>query len=817
MLQNVLLSLYRSLSRHLLYAALNVLGLAAGIAVFLVLVLVVQYERGFDRWIPDAENIYRLDTTWSLAGRTPQEAADTTFVAFDLLRSDFPVIQAGARMMERTEPVSVDRIIDSEDVTYVDPNFLNVLELPLLLGSRDRALSSAASLVITEGVALKYFGTAQAVGRTMTVDYEGARAPSTVTAVLRDLPPDSTLHIRMLTPFTGVVRQDTRAFHKWGSSSGSTYLRFRSKADADSVKAGLRDFVARRAAGSGDDQEGTNPQDHLALSLVALPDAHFHDVSVDAPKPGVDRRIIYSLGAVGVLALVTAVINYVNLATARSGLRAREVALRKVMGATRSMLLLQFLGEAIVLVALAALIGLALTELAVPVVNALGGWSVRIRYGEVLPLLAILVVLVGVVAGLYPAMLLAAYQPAQVLASARTPAGGRLGTRLRNLLVLLQFASAICFAICTLVIDEQASFLRNADRGFDRDGLIIVESFASAELMPRQGVILDALRRVPGVLSVTASDREPDSNNTGSTSVWRPGQPGRSPSLVYENTGRDYFATYGIHLIAGRLLDQVHRTDDDDLAKGATTGVVINKAAVAVLGFRDPEAAIGQDIFVSSRTAPDKHVIVGVVQDVRFMSPREPVAAQFYVYGSKAIEDAYAAVRFHGVSRAEVMRGLQAAWRSAVPDNPFVAKTADERLAEFYRPDQQRATLFSAGAALAVGIACVGLYGLASFNTARRTREIGIRKTLGASTRDVLLLLVGQFIQPVLLANLIAWPVAWAIMRDWLSGFNSRVALLARHFHRGDHAAALAISVLTILGQAIRVARAEPARALRYE
>ena len=260
----------------------------------------------------------------------------------------------------------------------------------------------------------------------------------------------------------------------------------------------------------------------------------------------------------------------------------------------------------------------------------------------------------------------------------------------------------------------------------------------------------------------------------------------------------------------------MHRTDDDDLAHGETTGVVINRTAVSVLGFGDPQAAIGQNISVSSDGEPDKHVIVGVVQDVRFMSPRQPVAAQFYVYGSKAIDGGNAAIRFHGTPRAQVMQGLQAAWRGVAPNNPFIAKTADERLAEFYRPDQQRATLFSAGASLAVGIACVGLYGLASFNTARRTREIGIRKTLGASTGQVLLLLVGQFIRPVLLANLIAWPVAWAIMRDWLSGFDSRVALSPAIFVEAT-AAALAISIVTILGQAIRVARAEPARALRYE
>ena len=386
MLSNALLSLYRSLSRHLLYAALNVLGLAAGVAVFLVLGLVVKYERGFDRWIPDAGHIYRLDTTWTLAGRAPQEDADTTFVALGLLRSDFPQIESGTRMMPRSATVSVDRIVDNEDVDYVDPNFLHVLELPLRLGERDHALSSAASVVMSESIARKYFSTTQAIGRTLTISYEGAKTLFTVTAIMRDLPPDSTLRLGILTPFTASMQQATRAFRRWGSSSGETYLRFRDGADADAVRAGLREFVARRAAGAGENQEGTNPQDHMALSLVALPDAHFHDVATDAPQPGVDRRVVYSLGAVGALALLAAVINYI----ARAGLRAREVALRKVMGATRRALVMQFLSEAIVLVALAALIGLALTELAVPTVNVLGGWAVHIDYGQILPMLAIL-------------------------------------------------------------------------------------------------------------------------------------------------------------------------------------------------------------------------------------------------------------------------------------------------------------------------------------------------------------------------------------------------------------------------------------------
>jgi putative ABC transport system permease protein len=595
-------------------------------------------------------------------------------------------------------------------------------------------------------------------------------------------------------------------------------VRIPSAADAAAVNARLRDFVRRRASGPGDAELGPGAEDQMELTLVPVPAAHFHDVNVSAEVPGVDRRVVFSLAVVGVMALLTAAINYINLATARAGLRAREVALRKVVGATRGTLLRQFLAEAIAVVALAALIGLAATELALPVVNALGGWAVRLDYAVVLPWLLGLIVVVGLGAGAYPAVLLANYRPATVLASARTPAGGRMGTRLRSLLVLVQFVSAIAFGICTLVIDSQADLLRNADRGFDRNGLIIVRSLDADELQSRQVAILDALRHVPGVVSATLSDREPDSNNSSNLSITVPGLPGPDPSMMRETVGDDYLPTYGVHLLAGRWFDAAHRQDDlNGRPMGhASWNVVINRAALPLLGLHDPQAALGKSFSMDTLSGRATLEVIGVTQDVRFMSPRQPVAGQMYVHDSTSIQYGQGAIRFSGVPRAEMLRRLQAAWRSMAPDNPFVASTADQRLEQFYKPDQQRARLFSAGAVLAVLIACVGLYGLASFSTARRMQEIGIRKVLGASTRDVLVLLVGQFVRPVLLANLIAWPIAWIVARSWLAGFDQRISLSPLYFLEAG-AVALAIAVLTVLGQAWRVAQAEPARALRYE
>ncbi len=820
MLLHALLAFHRSVSRQRLYTALNVGGLAAGIAVFLLLATVVRYENGYNRWLPDAARTDRLDTTWTLPGQPRSEVAGSSFLALDLLRQDFPEIQAGARALERRVTIRAGDVLGSDYLSLVDPNFLDVIRLPLLEGDPAAALSTPSRIVLSQSSARKYFGAGRAVGRSLVLTEGGRSRTVTVSAVMRDLPADSTLRFSMLAPFPSDAEAAYPWLRSWGSDNANTFLRFRSAAAASATARGLRAFIARRV--SATDDVGPHPADSYALSLVPLTALHFHDLAVVGAEPGVDRQVVRSLGALGVLALLIAAINYVNLATARAGLRAREVALRKVMGATPAALVAQFMGEALVLVSVSGLIGLALVELAIPLVDALGGWSLHLDYCWALPVLAATVGGVTVAAGCYPALLLARFRPAPVLAASRLPSGGRLSARLRTLLVLVQFVAAVAFAICTLVMDQQARFLRTADRGFEQQGLILVLSTSVAQLTARQPAILDRIRRIPGVVAATGSNGIPNGGSQESTTVARPGLAGEQPTLNYNSVSDDYFRTFGIPLLAGRAFDAAHGTDDaarvpsGDAARPAHLGTVISLRAVSSLGFPDPRSALGGHFRVDSDGTHADLAIIGVVDDVRFGSPREPVPPQFYLERTDGIDNAPIVVRFRGVSRAEMTRRLQATWQAMAPDEPFRVQTVADRLSAFYRPDAQRARLFTAGAVLAIAIACVGLYGLASFNTVRRVREIGIRKVLGASTTDVLLLLVGQFVRPVLLANLLAWPIAWAAMRAWLAGFDQRLALSPRDFLLAT-AVAIAISVLTVLGQAWTVARAEPARALRHE
>jgi putative ABC transport system permease protein len=550
----------------------------------------------------------------------------------------------------------------------------------------------------------------------------------------------------------------------------------------------------------------------------------------------VDAATIAALGGVGLLTLLLAGLNYVNLATARSGLRAREVAVRKAQGATQTTLATQFIFEALATAGVAALIGLALCELALPLVNAAGGLALKVDYlgaESIVPVMLATALGVGLAAGVYPALVLSRYQPAEVLASARTPGGGRSGARLREALVIVQFTIAIAFTIATSVIIAQTHYVRGADLGFRRDGLVVVNAFDNTDVTEAQRTsLLEAWRTVPSVRSVTASEVAPgNGDHTETENIKRPGGSGKGPLIHVVTTEADFFTTYGARLRAGRFLGRDHGGDAPPQAQGsasnpflpppasptAVRNVVVNAKAVTALGFPDARDAVGQPLIIDSEDGiPRPLTIVGVIDDIRFRSPHEPIPPTIYPMRDGVSAFDIAAVRYADADPKAVVARMAAVWRSIVPTTPFGARIIGDNLEHYYRADEQHGRLFSIGAVLAVAIGCVGLYGLASFNTARRVKEIGIRKTLGASTADVLRLLVGQFLRPVLLANLIAWPLAWLAMRGWLAGFDQRIALGPAYF-LGATVLTLIIAVGTVAGQALAVARAEPAKALRHD
>ncbi len=802
-----LLSLYRSLTRHKLYAALNIGGLAIGIAVFLVLGLYVRFETSFEKWLPDHDKIYVVQTVWNLPGspfngRYP----DTMGGLLEQLQEDFPGT-VGTRIWGGEGAGSVLRrgVATKEDVAEVDPSFFDVFDLPMVSGDGRRALADPSGAIISETLAHKYFGTSDPIGQTITASYQGPQTYR-IGGVFRDLPANSDMKVSLLLPLIKGVERDSW-FH-WGSTHLTTYLRFDTAAAARAYAQKLPAFVDRRAL----KDSGPHASKTEALALLPLTEQH-----LASPTGSVSSKklTVVTLGLVGVLTLLIAIVNYVNLATARAGLRAREVAMRKVLGASRKALITQFLGEAMLMVGIAALGGLILAELGLPLVNAAGGLSLTIPYMVVVPALAVLVVVVGALAGFYPALLLSRVPAAAVLASSRSPGGGRAGTRVREALVVFQFGMAIAFMIGTAILLVQTRHVRQADLGYQRDGLIILRSIADGNVAPAQRrAMVEAIRALPGVQQVALGGDGPGgSGTTNADNVPLPGLPGEGPSLRWVDTGPGFFQLYGARLIAGRMFDPARREDDHQMMDAAKNhNIIINRLGVKQLRFASPDAAIGK---VVGGNRP--RTIIGVVDNLRFDTPRNPIAPTYFYFSGDPAKNypMIAAIRYTGDPRT-MLTSIRSVWQRMVPQVPFEGDTADNRLARYYKADEQATRLFAIGAGLAVLIGCVGLWGLASFNTARRVREIGIRKTLGASATDIVRLLVGQFLRPVLLANLIAWPLAFVAMRTWLAGFEDRVAL-SPLFFVGASLVAMLIAVLTVLGQSLRASRAAPAWALRHD
>ena len=799
-----LLSLYRSLTRHKLYAALNIGGLAVGIAVFLVLGLYVRFETSFERWLPHYEGIYLVESeAKGIDSPFSGIYQNTMGGLLEQMKQDFPGL-VGTRFNggEGGGTVIRNGTAKQEDIARVDADFFKVFDLPMITGDKSTALSDPLAIVVSRSAAKRYFGESNPVGQTMTLAFE-TPASYHVTGVFEDLPHNTDMKFSIL---ARQGRDLSDWWYHWGSTSLYTYLRFDKPEAARAFQRQMPAFIARR----GSHDMGRDVVDKMGLPLLPLADAHLQP---QGQSSAAKKMTIVTLGMVGILTLLIAIVNYVNLATARAGLRAREVAMRKVLGADRGTLVRQFLGEAVLTVALAALVGLILAETGLPMVNAAGGLNLAIPYATVVPTLAALVLFVGILAGIYPAVLLARFPPAAVLASARAPGGGRAGTRTREALVVFQFALAIAFIIGTAVLVAQIRHVRKTDLGFRRDGLLVVQGLGDDSLdRGRRLALLDALKRLPGVEEVTtANTAVGNTGNNNFDNVDVPGHPKPGPSLRSIEVSSGFFRTYGARLIAGRVFDDAHRGDDSTGRKtGEVRNIVINRLAVAKLGFASPQDAIGKTVGGGSQ-----RTIIGVIDQLRFFSPRLPDDPTYYMYYGDIVAYPVVTLRFNRDARS-VTAAARELWQKMAPQIPFMGDTGTHALNAFYLDDDRATRMFGIGAGLAVLIGCVGLWGLASFNTSRRVREIGIRKTLGASSSDIVKLLVGQFLRPVLIANLVAWPLAFIAMRAWLAGFDDRIAL-SPLFFVGASLLAIVIAVLTVLGQSLRASRAVPAWALRHD
>lgn len=826
MLKNYVTVAIRFLAGHRLYAALNIVGLAVELAAATLIGLFVVEELSYDRWIPDSERIHRVHTTWNIPGRAPLVTVAASGMARAALEKDFPEIETSARFFI-ARPV-MTRAADSfiEEMAMADATFFDVFAIPFVAGERATALTQAGSVVISERIARKYFGDAPAVGQVMSGQFRWGRRDLRVTGVFKDLPTNTHLKLDMIAPLNAEdVKEQPWILDSWTSVNTMTYLKLKPGADPAALNAALPKFEEQIPNESVGGQE-FKVADYVLISIMNLRDLHLRSRGLGEQLPPGDIVAVRTFMAVAVLILVIAGINFTNLATARASQRAREVALRKVVGAGRSHLITQFLGESVLLALISAIVALGLIAVALPAYNDMIGKTLNFTWtgaDGVIPSVIVVAVLVGLAAGVYPAFVLARYEPARTLKANKSAATEGAG-RLRAALVIAQFAISIGLMVCTAVVCSQTIYAKSMDVGFRAEGLLSVAGLRSAAARDISDTFKDRMARIPGVVAVTRSEATPADDDENNTIIQVPGHVSAQPVVIRQHAiDYEFFDTMEIKLLAGRALSPDYGADDmsfegKDLID-RTSNVVISRRAVELLGLKDPAEAVGREFRIGVDGEDDKGgltpvVVVGVAENVNFKSARNDVPAMMYFYDKRRF--GYAIARGRNVEPTAFRAATETLWRELAPTQPFTATFATEAMAAQYAEDEGHGRMFAAFSALAILIACLGLYGLASFTAERRTKEIGIRKVLGAGTSNVVRLLAWDFTRPVLVANLVAWPAAWFVMQDWLAGFEHRIALGPQYFTLAA-LAALAIALVTVGGHAFRVARANAIYALRYE
>jgi putative ABC transport system permease protein len=821
----------RALAKNKAYAFINIAGLALGLAACLLILLYVRYETSYDKWLPDSDRIFQVQATWREPGQPVTRNQASPLPVRDTIAGGFPQIEA----VSIAQPGRMQIVRDGQpvfaDQLYVDPAFFDIFQLEFVRGSASTALPNVRSIVFTEEEALKQFGTLDAVGRVITERTQDGTIDYTVTGIIKDLPKNSHLRLATIARFDPNVYNDVPPEYKsWGSMGQYHYVKLRPGADVAAINAALPAWEKRVIPPQTIEGRTSSRADIMDLELVAVPDVHLGDAQLFAMSPGNDARTVATFSIVALLILAMACINFINLSTARAGQRAHEVALRKVLGASRAQLVTQFLGESLLIVGIATLIGLALVELTAPFLAAYLDADLKIEYfgseGYLLPM-AGLATLVGLAGGLYPALFLSRFQPAKVLRANKSAAGAQGSGRLRAMLVVTQFAISIGLIVCTAVVHSQTRYVQTVDPGFEREGLIQVEGAWRFNQAGNADAVKREIARLPGVAAVGRTNLGVAATNKSIQLITIPGSTETTDVGVYR-ADPDFFSTMGMRLLAGRLFGDRFANDlvppapegmapsDAEAALAARgVNVVINRQAAKQIGFSDPAAAVGSQVKVSiggNEMIPS--TIIGVVEDTRIRTARDQIEPLVFTYMPQGTTQLI--VRYRDAVPSEVMASLQRVWTRLLPDVPFEAAFAEDLVAELYERERTRGAIFAAFSIMAVIISCLGLFGLAAFTTERRTKEIGIRKVLGAKVRDIVRLLAWQFSKPVIIANLVAWPVAWWAMRDWLNTFDARIDLGPGPFVLAG-LIALAIAIGTVAGHALKVARANPIHALRYE
>lgn len=799
MIRSYLRIAYRSLTKRKASTAINVVGLAVGLAAGLLIMNYVAVELSYDDFHEDADRMYRVRQDVFRGDERLFKVATTYPAVGPTSASTFAEVESFTRLFLWYGGGTVrvgDRSFREERVYSADSNFFSFFSYPLLEGDRAAALSRPFTAVLSAEAAAKYFGSASPVGRRITFtngrEYE-------ITGVAES-PEGSHLKFNILLSMDEEALGSGFRQYEWSWYDFYTYLKLTPGADPDAVERGFSDMIALH--------KGPEAAAREVFTLQPLTEIHLHsDLLQEARVNGSAESVTY-LAIIGLIILIIAWVNYVNLSTARAMERAREVGVRKAVGARRGDLVGQFIFEAVMVNVASGVLALVLARIALPVVAAIFGEGILPALfvdARLWAFMAAVFIVGALLSGFYPAVVLASYRPSTVLRGAT--ARGRHGVRLRRALVLIQFAASIGLIAGTIVIYQQIDYMRGRDLGIDVERTLVLDG---PDIVPddsvfalRTAAFKEEVSRDPRIQSVAATSEIP-----GNLIYWTSGSrklrddPQESITLYRVGVDEDYFATFGHRVVAGRGFEEAR-----DREGGR---IVVNEAAVAALGMEQPADLLGEPI----RVGGDTLEVIGVVENYH----QEGLDKAFYPIGFqyRPAQRAYFVIRATPAEAGAVIESARRAFEASFPENPFTYFFLDEHFDRQYQSYRQFGTVFGFFAALALFVACLGLSGLASFAAAQRTKEIGIRKVLGSDVPSILLLLSKDFLVLVAAATAIAVPIVWILMRRWLDGFAFRLDLQPWPFVIA-FGAVLAITLVTVSIQSLRAAASDPVVTLRYE
>ena len=820
MLRNYFKIAWRNLAKHKAFSFINIVGLAAGLSCSMLISLYLYDELSYDTQHKDVTQLYQIGTVL-VRPDGEQKTAATPYGVADALRQEYPEIAATTRLVglfveDKTllrydAPGNKRRVFYETDGYLADPTFFSFFTYNFLEGRGESALTAPNAIVLSEEIARKLFGNQPALNKVVHVESNtNGNSDYTVTGVFRPGSVPSHINARFFLSFAGgalsqYVKSQTGMA---GNNMFFTYLKLKPGTDARKVEAKLPGFVNKYMR-----KDLTTAGFDKRQFLTAVPDIHLHTDLTHNVTPNGSMTYLYILFSIAVFTLLIACINFMNLSTARSSNRSGEVGIRKALGAGQGSLVRQFLGESFLFSFFAFLLSMAITWLLIPVFEEVSGKTVNFSPAQILVLLGVffgLSLFAGLLAGSYPAFYLASFQPILALkgrvASSKT--GPLAAVSLRRGLVVFQFTLSVMLIIASLVIGQQMTFLRSANLGFAKDQQLVIplrSTTAKASYTP----LKSALAGNTQITSVGASAYYPGIFNPEDANFFGEGQHVQEGKRTRTNRiDFDYLNTLAIRPVAGRLFSSAFPADTNER-------IIVNEQAVKELGYKSAQAAIGQKAYTERSGTREGFTIVGVVKDFHFEDLHLPITPYAFTLNPGGTYN-YMVAHVKAGDMQSVLRSVESVWQKTNPGEPFAYSFLDEEFQKNYVAESRLATVVGYFTFIAILISCLGLFGLASFNVEQRTKEIGIRKVLGATVSNVVLLLSGDFLKLVLIALVLASPLAWYVMHRWLENFAYQITIGWSVFLL-TALVALLVTIATVSYQSIRAALMNPVKSLRSE